>query len=124
MSNNPDAIRADAPHQAVAKTRGNQLAAGLIAFAAGLLVSSLIPPSQKEREAAESLKSAADPVTSQLTDAAKEMVQGLQEPAQEAMENVKATASDAVQTVKQEGQTAVSDVKATSADAKDHVQNA
>lgn len=115
---------ADAPHLAVAKTRGNPLAAGLIAFGAGLLVSSLIPPSQKEREAAESLKSAAEPVTSQLTDAAKEMVQGLQEPAQEAMENVKATASDAVQTVKQEGQTAVSDVKATSADAKDHVQNA
>jgi gas vesicle protein len=115
---------ADAPHQAVAKTRGNPLAAGLIAFGTGLLVSSLIPPSQKEREAAEALKGAAEPVTSQLTDAAKEMVQGLQEPAQNAMENVKATATDAVQAVKEEGQVAVSDVKETSADAKDHVQNA
>ncbi len=40
---------ADAPHQAAVKTQGNPLAAGLIAFGAGLLVSSLIPPSQKER---------------------------------------------------------------------------
>ena len=32
---------ADAPHQAAAKTRGNPMAAGLIAFGAGLLVSSL-----------------------------------------------------------------------------------
>ena len=68
---------ADAPHQAAAKAQGNPLAAGLIAFGAGLLVSSLIPPSQKEREAAQTLKSAADPVTTQLTDAAKDMAQGM-----------------------------------------------
>lgn len=114
----------DAPHRATVKTQGNPLAAGLIAFGAGLLVSSLIPPSQKEREAAEALKSAAEPVTSQLTDAAKEMVQGLQEPAQDAMDNVKETATDAVQSVKEEGRHAVSDVKETSADAEDHVKNA
>jgi len=114
---------ADAPHQAAVKTQGNPLAAGLIAFGAGLLVSSLIPPSQKEREAAEALKSAAEPVTTQLTETAKDMAQGLKEPAQEAMENVKATATDAVQTVKEEGQGGVSDVKASATDAKDHVQN-
>ena len=44
---------ADAPRQVAAKTQGNPLAAGLIAFGAGLLVSSLIPPSEKEREAAD-----------------------------------------------------------------------
>ncbi|CAI3791335.1 DUF3618 domain-containing protein [Pseudarthrobacter sp. MM222] len=114
---------ADAPHRAAVKTQGNPLAAGLIAFGAGLLVSSLIPPSQKEREAAEALKNAAEPVTTQLTDAAKDMAEGLKEPAQEAMENVKATATDAVQTVKDEGQGSVSDVKASAVDAKDRVQN-
>jgi hypothetical protein len=114
---------ADAPHQAAVKTQGNPLAAGLIAFGAGLLVSSLIPPSQKEREAAEALKNAAEPVTTQLTEAAKDMAEGLKEPAQEAMENVKATATDAVQTVKDEGQGSVSDVKASAVDAKDRVQN-
>jgi gas vesicle protein len=113
----------DAPHKATVKTQGNPLAAGLIAFGAGLLVSSLIPPSQKEREAADALKTAAEPVTTQLTEAAKDVAQGLKEPAQEAMENVKATATDAAEHVKGEGQAAVSDVKDSATDAKDRVQN-
>jgi len=114
---------ADAPHQVKTKTQGNPLAAGLIAFGAGLLVSSLIPPSEKEREAADALKTAAEPVTTQLTEAAKDMAQGWKEPAQDAMENVKATATDAAQHVKEESQTAATDVKATATDAKTHVQN-
>ncbi|MBT2547238.1 DUF3618 domain-containing protein [Arthrobacter sp. ISL-65] len=114
---------ADAPRQAAVKTQGNPLAAGLIAFGAGLLVSSLVPPSQKEREAAEAFMSAAEPVTTELTDAAKDVAQGLKEPAQEAMENVRTTAADAAQQVKEEGQTAVTDVKTSASDAKDHVQN-
>ncbi|MBT2555020.1 DUF3618 domain-containing protein [Arthrobacter sp. ISL-5] len=113
----------DAPHKAAVKTQGNPLAAGLIAFGAGLLVSSLIPPSQKEREAADALKTAAEPVTTQLTEAAKDVAQGLKEPAQEAMENVKATAADAAEHVKGEGQAAVSDVKGSATDATDHVRN-
>jgi hypothetical protein len=113
----------DAPHKAAVKTQGNPLAAGLIAFGAGLLVSALIPPSEKEREAADALKTAAEPVTTQLTEAAKDMAQGLKEPAQEAMENVRATATDAADHVKGEGQAAVSDVKSSATDAKDHVQN-
>jgi gas vesicle protein len=115
---------ADAPHQVKAKAQGNPLAAGLIAFGAGLLVSSLIPASQKEREAADALKSAAEPLTTELTEAAQHVAEGLKEPAQAAMENVKATATDAAQNVKGEGQTAVSDVKDRAADAKDNVQQA
>jgi gas vesicle protein len=111
------------PDQVKTKTQGNPLAAGLIAFGAGLLVSSLIPPSQKEREAAQQLKTAAEPLATQVTDAAKDMVQDLKEPAQEAMENVKATATDGVQNVKAEGQHAATDVKDRATDAKDHVQN-
>jgi gas vesicle protein len=114
---------AAAPDQVKAKTQGNPLAAGLIAFGAGLLVSSLIPPSQKEREAADQLKTAAQPLATQVTDAAKDMVQDLKEPAMEAVENVKATATDAAQTVKAEGQHAATDVKDRATDAKDNVQN-
>jgi gas vesicle protein len=111
------------PDQVKTKTQGNPLAAGLIAFGAGMLVSSLIPPSQKEREAAQQLKTAAEPLATQVTDAAKDMVQDLKEPAQEAMENVKATATEGVQNVKAEGQHAATDVKDRATDAKDHVQN-
>ena len=112
----------DAPTQVKTKTQGNPLAAGLIAFGAGLLVSSLIPASQKEREAADALKTAAEPLTSELTEAAKHVAEGLKEPAQEAMENVKATAADATEHVKAEGQGAVTDVKDRTAQAKDNVQ--
>ncbi|MGP4032148.1 DUF3618 domain-containing protein [Pseudarthrobacter sp. 1C304] len=114
----------DAPARAKTKTQGNPLAAGLIAFGAGLLVSSLIPASQKEREAADALKSAAEPLTTELTEAAKHVAEGLKEPAQEAMENVKATAADATAHVKTEGQGAVTDVKDRTAEAKDNVQQA
>jgi gas vesicle protein len=114
----------DAPHQVKEKTQGNPLAAGLIAFGAGLLLSSLIPASEKEREAAEALKTAAEPVTTELTEAAKDLAQGMKEPAQEAMENVKATAADAAEHVKAEGQGAAADVKDRATDARDHVQNA
>ena len=113
----------DAPHQVKTKTQGNPLAAGLIAFGAGMLLSSLIPASEKEREAADALKTAAEPLTTELTDAAKDMAQGLKEPAQEAMENVKATATDAAEHLKTEGQYAAADVKDTATQAKDHVQN-
>jgi ElaB/YqjD/DUF883 family membrane-anchored ribosome-binding protein len=114
----------DAPHKAAAKAQGNPLAAGLIAFGAGLLVSSLIPPSAKEREAADALKSAAEPVTRQLAEAAKDMAQGLKEPAQEALNSIKETAADAADNVKGEGQAAAAEVKGSAADAKDHVQQA
>lgn len=113
----------DAPHQVKVKTQGNPLAAGLIAFGAGLLLSSLIPASEKEREAADALKSAAEPLTTELTEAAKEIAEGLKEPAREAMENVKATAADAAEHVKTEGQVAAADVKDRAADARENVQN-
>ena len=113
----------NAPDQVKAKTAGNPLAAGLIAFGAGMLISSLIPASQKEREAADQLKTAAQPLAAQVTDAAKTVAQDLKEPAQEAMENVKATATDAAQNVKTEGQYAAADVKDHATDAKDHIQN-
>lgn len=115
---------AGAPGQLKNRTRGNPLAAGLIAFGAGLLVSSLIPASQKEREAADALKSAAEPLTTELTDAAKQVAEGLKAPAQEAMENVKATAADATDHLKADGQAAVGDVMDRTAEAKDNVQQA
>lgn len=113
----------EAPQKLTAKAQGNPIAAGLIAFGAGLLAASLLPATDKERVAADNIKTAAEPLTTQVTDTAKEMAQGLKEPAQEAMENVKATATEAAQTVKQEGQGAAGDVKGKAADAQDNVRN-
>ncbi|GAA5226376.1 DUF3618 domain-containing protein [Paeniglutamicibacter antarcticus] len=114
----------DAPSQVRSKTQGNPLAAGLIAFGAGLLLSSLIPASQQEREAVDALKTAAEPLTTELTGAAKDMAEGLKEPAQEAMEHLKATATDGVENVKAESQDAAAEVKDKASDARDNVQQA
>jgi hypothetical protein len=112
----------DTPHQVRAKTQGNPLAAGLIAFGAGMLLSSLIPASEKEREAAETLKAKVEPLTNELTETARDVAEGLKAPAQAAVEDVKATAADATAHVKAEGQGAVQDVRYRAEDAKDQVR--
>ncbi len=114
----------ETPQRLAARTEGNPLAAGLIAFGAGLLAASLFPASQKEREAAESLKTAAEPLTAELSEAAKNVAEGLKEPAQDAMENVKESAIDATEHVKAEGQQAAAEVKETSTAAAENVRGA
>lgn len=104
------------------KARGNPLAAGLIAFGAGLLVSSLIPPSQKEQELAQTLKEKAEPVTQQLSSAASEAASHLKEPAQEALQSVKDTATEATENVKQEAQAQGSNVQDRAQEAQQNLQ--
>lgn len=112
----------DAPGELETKTRGNPLAAGLIAFGAGLLVSSLIPSSQKEQQAVSKLQQNLEPLKEKVTDAAKEIAGNLQDPAQRAAEQVKATATDAVANVKDEGAAAKDRVHGQAQDAKNTVQ--
>ncbi|HKU10280.1 MAG TPA: DUF3618 domain-containing protein [Sinomonas sp.] len=103
LSNAGDSM-GQAKQKVTRKAQGNPLAAGLIAFGAGLLVSSLIPPSQKEQELAQTVKEKAEPVTQQLSDAASEAASHLKQPAQEAVQSVKETATESAQNVKQEAQ--------------------
>jgi gas vesicle protein len=111
-----------APSQVRAKAQGNPLAAGVIAFGVGWLVSSLLPSSAKEREAAEQVKQAAKPLAQEAQSAAREVADNLREPAQQAAQSVKGAATDAAQTVKEEGTSAAQDVKGDAQSAKDNVQ--
>jgi gas vesicle protein len=102
-------------HAARRQAQGNPLAAGLIAFGVGWLVSSLLPASQKERELAHTVKDQAQPavqaVGHQAGEALAEVKDNMQEPAQRAAQSVKETATDAAGTVKADAQSAASDVK-------------
>jgi len=118
-----DAVHA-APTQVKAKARGNPLAAGAIALGVGWLLGSLLPPSEKEVEAAATLKDNASTLAQPVTDVAKDVAAELKQPAQEAVESVKATAANAASTVKSEGASAAQDVKDQSMEAKDAVQQA
>ena len=106
------------------QTEGNPLTAGLVAFGAGWLVSSLMPASEKEAQAAHQLvESAKD---SRLADEARsvgqEMGQNLKESASEAADQVKSAAQDSAETVKQEGQSSAESVKTEGQERAQHVQ--
>lgn len=111
-----------APRAVRQHTQGNPLAAGLIAFGAGLLVASMLPASKREQEAALAVKEKAEPLTQELTDVAKDAAQNLKEPAQNATQAVKETVTEAADTVKAEGTSAAQDVQGRAADAKDTVR--
>jgi hypothetical protein len=101
----------DAPRQVQQKTRGNPLAAGLIAFGIGYLISGAIPATQKEQQAASRLQDKAAPLTDKVREAASDVADRLREPAQEAVASIKDTATDAMATVKDQGATAKDDVQ-------------
>ncbi|GAA2103958.1 DUF3618 domain-containing protein [Microlunatus panaciterrae] len=113
-----------APSAVRSKAQGNPLAAGLVAFGAGLLVASLFPPSEKEQHAASTVKERVEPLKEQATDIAKDAAAHLKEPAQQAAESVKDTATEAAQTVKDEGSSAAADVQDQAASSKQSVQEA
>ena len=112
-----DAVQ-HAPQAIRRQTRGNPLAAGLIAFGAGWLVSSLLPATRREQELADQAKQVAQekvaPVAQQV---AGEVRENLREPAQQAVDSVKATAQDAKDTVADEGRLAAQDVSGRAQDA-------
>jgi hypothetical protein len=116
-----EAVR-QAPDTVKRKTQGNPLAAGVIAFGLGMLVSSLIPSTEKEREAVSSLQENLGPVKEKASEVARDVTDNLRQPTQEAAQSVKETAQEGVQNVKQEGQSAATDVKGQVSDSKETVQ--
>lgn len=110
----------DVAHQVRRQTEGNPLAAGVIAFGVGWLVSSLIPASSAEARAAAGLGDLAqekaapviDLAKSELRAASEQVGQTVKEAAAEAAQQVKGTATEGAQAVRQEGMAAKDDVVA------------
>jgi gas vesicle protein len=116
-----------APDMAIRQTQGNPLAAGLIAFGVGWLVSSLLPATQKEQQLAQQAETAVrenkDALLAPAKEAAQEIGEQLKPAAQDAVESVKSTAQDAAATVKEEGQSAAQDVQGQAQQSKETVQS-
>jgi hypothetical protein len=108
-----DTVRS-APHAVRRRAEGNPLAAGLIAFGAGWLISSLLPATEPEQRAASQVKDFASeqagPVGGQLGEAGQQVAQQLRESAQQRAEAVRETAADAATMVAGEARSAASDV--------------
>lgn len=111
-----------APDKVRAQTEGNPIAAGLVAFGAGLLLASLFPASHKERQAAAVVKDNMQPFTEGLAAVAKDTADHLEEPVRQAAQAVGETAQVAAHNVKDEGAAAAGDVQYQAQDAANTVQ--
>ena len=111
-----------APATVKRKAQGNPLAAGVIAFGIGMLVSSLIPSTERERQAVSQLQENLEPVKEKASEVAQEVAANLKEPAQEAAQSVKTAATEGAENVRQEGAAAAAEVKDQAQASKETVQ--
>jgi len=104
-------VASTAQHQ----VEGSPLAAGLVAFGAGMVIASLIPASRVEAEAAhqvvEAAKEHGQPLMDDVRSAGEEVVQNVKQQATDAAQQVKDSAQDSAQTVKAEGQSSAESVR-------------
>jgi len=109
------------------KAQGSPLAVGLIAFGAGVLISSLLPASRAEQRIAGQVKETvgehSEELKAQATRIGEEVREHLREPAQQAVDSVKATASDAADTVREQGRSSAQDLQDQAKQARDNVTN-
>ena len=113
---------AELPGMARQRTQGNPLAAGLIAFGAGWLLSSLLPSTRQEQQLAQSAKEQAAPLVQEAKGAAQGLAQDLRQPAQEAAAAVKERAAEAGSTLKDEGRSTAEGLRSDATDAAQNVR--
>lgn len=97
------------------RVEGAPLAAGLVAFGAGLVVAALIPASEKEAVAAghvvDAAKEHGQPVVDQAKSVAQDVAANVKDTATEAAQTVKDTATEGVENVRSEGRSGVDEVR-------------
>jgi hypothetical protein len=98
----------DAPQTVRQQTQGNPLAAGLVAFGVGLLVSSMIPATDREKELAAQAEQRALP---SLQENAQEAATQLQDSAQQSAAQMKEAVTSAASQTADQARSAVEDVK-------------
>src|SRR5581483_10370507 len=101
----------EAPQEVRRATQGNPIAAGIIAFGTGLLIASLFPATEPERQAASAVQDRLEPLEERATETGRELAGNLKESAQGAVQEVKGTATDAARDVAAQTKDAASDVR-------------
>jgi vacuolar-type H+-ATPase subunit H len=97
------------------KFEGAPLAAGLVAFGAGMIIASLFPAAEKETVAAskvvDAAKEHAQPLVEQAKATGADIAQQAGEQARQAAQEVKETAQQGAEQVRSEGQSAAESVR-------------
>ncbi|MEO6086335.1 MAG: DUF3618 domain-containing protein [Umezawaea sp.] len=103
-----------APQQVKQQAQGNPLAAGVVAFGAGLLAASLLPKTEAEQDAVQQIgdrvSDYVEPVKEALADSGQRLKEQIGDTVKEAADEVKQTAGGAAQTTAEHAKEASSDV--------------
>jgi hypothetical protein len=84
------------------QTEGNPMAAGLIAFGAGMLLATLVPSTRREEEAARRIEPQLAGAAGEVRAGVRQVAEDLKPAAQQAVEDVKSSARQSVDAVKDE----------------------
>lgn len=114
----------DAPDAAKRKTKGNPLAAGMIAFGIGALIGSALPESEAERQVAREADRQLDlqGTKQRMTERAQQVGDEVKSSAQGAAQDLKGQAQSAAQDVKSDAQQEGERVKQDAEQAKERAQ--
>lgn len=100
------------------KVEGSPMAAGLVAFGAGVVLAALIPASDKEARVAaqvvDTTKEKGQPLIADAKAAAQDVAHQVAESAGDAMSTVKDTAAESAQRVREEGKASADEVRSPS----------
>lgn len=106
----------DAASTAGDTVQGSPIAAGLVAFGAGMVIAGLIPATKTEANASQKVVDAAkehgQPLVDEVKSVGQEVGEHLKDSATEAAEQVKQTAQESASRVQEEGQSSAENVKA------------
>ena len=102
----------DAKDAAGDAIEGSPLAAGLVAFGAGLVIAALIPASNAEHRVSQRVAEAAQPLLDEAKSVGQDVGSNLKDTAAGAAQQVKETAQDSVQRVQDEGKSSTESIKA------------
>ncbi len=100
-----------APDAARRRTGGNPLAAGLVAFGAGLLAASLLPRTRAEEEVASELTHRLEPLREEAAAVGKGLAEDVRDSAQQGMEQTRQAATEAAETVRSDAEEAAQHVR-------------
>ena len=102
-----------APEAARHQVEGNPLAAGLLAFAAGLVVAAVLPETEKERELAPSVQPHLESAASEVGALAQDSTEALKPAAREAAEHMKQQAQQSGEAVKEDAKETAQSVRSS-----------
>lgn len=114
----------NAPGEARSRTQGNPLAAGVIAFGAGLLAAAVIPSTEREQQAVGELRDRyEEPVKAELQSAGQQVKEELQPRAEEAAQQVKQTAQEGAQRTRDDAQESAQQVRGQAEGAREELRD-